>query len=203
MNTQRLVTSTETSPAFVEHESGEGDTTGKPFSGKKFEKEWLMALVQQKNEKRHHTAVTSRVPANTYIVLDSADRFQTSATTQKKAIYQNWNDFILQKPQNISSVFPNRVSVAEICFPWYIPNIFQFINSEIYLYLQGNTTPSASNTASWLIDIGTTAFYTPQEIVESLNSAIDVLTKQNTLSALDYFKFHCYSSKKLVEAMEL
>ena len=184
MNTDRRVGSTNISPAFVEHESGEGDTRGKLSSGKKFEKEWLDSLTQKKQEKHTHTSVTSRVPSNTYLVVDSGDRFQTSSTTPSIVnLYQPWNQFIVQKPQNLSSVFPNRISVSEINMPWYIPNIITGYNDELYLYV----ITGASVNKSWFIKIDQ-GFYTPNELATAINTAIAALPT-TTLNPQNYFNF--------------
>jgi hypothetical protein len=191
MNTDRRVGSTNISPAFVEHESGEGDTRGNMTSGKKFEREWLDSLTQKKQEKRFHNTTTARVPCNTYFVIDSKDRFQTSSSknTVDPTTQNEWNNFVLQKPQNISSVFPNRISVTEVMFPWQIPNIIKGVNDTLYLYIQPKAEiATASNSANWEITIPGSGFYTPVELTAEINDVIDAQVTKNGFTANLYFQ---------------
>lgn len=71
-----------------------------------------------------------RNPATQYLVLNSKDRNQTSSTGQY--VRQAWNNFRLQRPQNIMQTYATRMLVSEINFPYYIPNVNP-LNNKIWL----------------------------------------------------------------------
>ena len=68
----------------------------------------------------------ARNPATQYLVINSKDRNQTSAT----GIYtsQPWNQFRLQRPQALMQTYATRMLVSEINFPYYIPNVNPLTN---------------------------------------------------------------------------
>jgi len=63
----------------------------------------------------------ARNPATQYLVINSRDRNQTSSLGSYNR--QPWNNFKLQRPQNIMNTYATRMLVSEVNFPWYIPNI--------------------------------------------------------------------------------
>jgi len=69
----------------------------------------------------------ARNPATQYLVINSRDRNQTSST----GVYvrQPWNQFRLQRPQNIMQTYATRMLVSEINFPFYVPNVNNLNNT--------------------------------------------------------------------------
>lgn len=68
----------------------------------------------------------TRSPADAYLMLDSADRSSsTSQTGQPLSIPQTqpYNNFRLQKPQNMVQGGFTRMQLTEVNFPYAIPNI--------------------------------------------------------------------------------
>ena len=68
----------------------------------------------------------TRVPGDSYLVIDSADRStSTSGTGEALAIpnTQPYNRFRLQKPQNLVQGGFTRIQLTEINFPYAIPNV--------------------------------------------------------------------------------
>lgn len=74
----------------------------------------------------------TRSPADAYLVMDSADRSSsTSQTGQPFSIPQTqpYNNFRLQKPQNMVQGGFSRMQLTEVNFPYAIPNINPRTNS--------------------------------------------------------------------------
>jgi len=69
----------------------------------------------------------ARNPSTQYLVLNSRDRNQTSVTGQY--VRQAWNQFRLQRPQNIMQTYATRMLVSEINFPFYVPNVNNLNNT--------------------------------------------------------------------------
>ena len=133
-----------------------------------------------------HTFIM-RKPATQLLTLNSADRFQNTTTantrtsvinpTTKKyersgatqSVYkQPWNNFILQRPQNLMEAFATRISVTEVRFPWYIPNINTY-NNTIWLVCEDTSTGNPLNIYPVKIPDG---FYTLQAMVTAINTAL-------------------------------
>jgi len=102
----------------------------------------------------------SRNAASQYLVLDSRNRNQSS--TPNKINIQPWNDFRLQRPQSIMESFATRIGVAEIRFPWFIPNITKKNNTFVYAGYIGGILQTAVITVPY-------GFYTPDELVTEIN----------------------------------
>jgi len=83
------------------------------------------------NVKPPKTVVTR--PSSTAILgVDSDDRFNSSQTSAQNAI-QKYNDFTINKNQNLMQGAFNRIQLTDIRFPWAIPNINARNNKMIIL----------------------------------------------------------------------
>lgn len=71
--------------------------------------------------------IVARTPSIQYLTLNSRDRNQTSTTGT--LVKQNWNNFRLQRPQNIMNAYATRLGVSEVRFPFYVPNVNSTNNS--------------------------------------------------------------------------
>ena len=74
----------------------------------------------------------TRSPSDAYLVLDSADRSSSSSQTGKPFIApqtQPYNNFRLQKPENMVQGGFSRIQLTEVNFPYAIPNINPYTNS--------------------------------------------------------------------------
>jgi len=116
------------------------------------------------------TTVTSRVPATQYLVLNSKDRYQVSRDGLGNITVgeQPWNKFRLQRPQNLMESFATRITVSEIRFPYWIPNI-NVRNQTIWIRAKSNAPGNPFTTYTITIDSG---FYTPAEIASSLTQEL-------------------------------
>ena len=121
--------------------------------------------------------VVTRTNATQYLVLDSKNRNQTTAVKPLASFkdnnnpfvvsyeFQPWNNFRLQRPQSIMESFATRLTVSEIRFPWFIPNITE------------------NNNKLWFINGGSSAdivvppgYYTPAELVIEINQLLNLQT---------------------------
>jgi len=76
----------------------------------------------------------ARNPATQYLVINSRDRNQTSGLGSFTP--QPWNNFKLQRPQNIMNTYATRMLVSEINFPWYCPNV-NLLNNTLWVRVAG------------------------------------------------------------------
>lgn len=134
-----------------------------------------------------------RNPSTQLLTLSSADRFQTSTTANTQVnllsgnitqqplnksspttavVRQPWNSFILQRPQNLMEAFATRISVSEVRFPWYIPNINSY-NNTIWLYAEANTPGNPLTLYPITIPTG---FYDLAGIATAINAQIGITT---------------------------
>jgi hypothetical protein len=108
----------------VQHQEEESN---KPLIG---HSPFEMGALRQQSYSTDAQAVSTQVarnPATQYLVINSKDRNQTSTTGQY--VRQPWNNFRLQRPQNIMQTYATRMLVSEINFPWYVPNINTLSNT--------------------------------------------------------------------------
>ncbi len=119
--------------------------------------------VRSEEEKDARVVETN---ASQYFLLNSMDRLQNSSINEFNAFTaQNWNDFRLQKPAYLMNAFAQRISISEIRFPWFIPNITARNN---FLYV--NPVFPAGAEVKIEVPIG---FYTPAELIATLNDLLD------------------------------
>jgi hypothetical protein len=100
--------------------------------------------------------IIQRTSASQYLVLDSRNRVFSSSN--KQVIDQPWNNFRLQKGQSLMESFATRLTISEIRFPWFIPNINDLNNKLWYV--------SGTEVYDIQIDKG---FLTPADIVNQVN----------------------------------
>jgi len=106
----------------------------------------------------------ARNPATQYLVLNSKDRNQTSSTGQY--VRQDWNNFRLQRPQNIMQTYATRMLVSEINFPFYVPNINKYTK---YFWIAGLSNDGVT-TGLWRVRI-TDGFSDGPTIAIDINSS--------------------------------
>jgi hypothetical protein len=109
--------------------------------------------------------IIERTSASQYLVLDSKNRFFNA---QPQGVqFQPWNNFRLQKGQSLMESFATRLTISEIRFPWFIPNITT--NNQIF-YITGNTgDPTILTSRAILID---SKYYKPSDLADEINSAL-------------------------------
>jgi hypothetical protein len=110
----------------------------------------------------------SRNPASQYLLLNSKDRFQSS--TPNTVVNQPWNQFTLQRPQSLMESFATRIGVAEIRFPWYIPNITARNNTFIYVGYPVGATEQVAEPIEIPVN-----FYNTDDLVTAINGKITAL----------------------------
>jgi hypothetical protein len=119
--------------------------------------------------------VITRLPATQLLTLNSADRFQNSSTGLTNAVVQPWNKFILQRPQNLMEAFAIRISVSEVRFPWFVPNINSY-NNTIWLYAESSLAGNPLTVYPLVVPSG---FYTLKAVVAQLNALIGATNALN------------------------
>jgi hypothetical protein len=108
-----------------------------------------------------------REPTTQYLLLNSKDRgFAPVIATVGPVptpfkIQQPWNNFRLQKNEPLMTAFARRVQVAEVRFPWSIPNITTYNNKIWYQRNGGALTQITLNPG----------FYTPAQIATAIQAA--------------------------------
>jgi hypothetical protein len=110
-------------------------------------------------------AMTERVGSNAYLFLNSADRnYNASPGTYlaNQAIDVAWNDFRIQRSQQLIGSFARRIRPVDVKFAWSIPNIMTGKNDVIY-FLVGAT--------DYVITLPS-SFYTPAELATALTAAL-------------------------------
>lgn len=86
-------------------------------------------------------AKTSRPSSDAYLLLDSADRSSSTSTGGSALpipVSQPYNDFRLQKPENLLQGGFTRLSLTEVRFPYAIPNI-NFRNGSFWVVVRTST----------------------------------------------------------------
>ena len=128
--------------------------------------------------------VITRHSATQYLVLNSKDRFlvgqpstklETDGTTTTRpggVAFQNWNNFKLQRPQNLMESFATRLVVSEVRFPYWIPNINERNNT---IWIRAEINAPGEQYAFFKIVVPT-GFYTPSEFKTALQNAMDTAT---------------------------
>lgn len=101
-------------------------------------------------------------PTSVYLTIDSKDRNQISI--------QPWNRFTLQKPQALLDAFAKKLMVAEVRFPWYIPNVSPLNNVFTLVSTKGAVVDFLSTLT---VPAG---FYTPDALVIKINQLITAQT---------------------------
>lgn len=106
---------------------------------------------------------------NAQLVLNSRDRnlLQTVTAAPSAVIVQNYSKFNLQKPgQNIIQGDIDKIQVAEVYFPYDVPNVLTGSTDTLWIVAD---LASTSTTVKVEIPAG---FYTGKELESTLNSAI-------------------------------
>ena len=114
-----------------------------------------------------HDAITTRHPSNIHFFLNSADRNDTGANTEREPFIsgdpygdlQRWNSFTITKSQPLIDAFAQRIGVTEIFFPWYIPNINSYNNTFFVILASGTYNITVP-----------TKFYTGLELADAVNT---------------------------------
>ena len=86
-------------------------------------------------------AKTSRASSDSYLLLDSADRSTSTSATGVPLpfpVSQPYNNFRLQKPENLLQGGFTRLSLTEVRFPYAIPNITT-LNNSFWVVVRTNT----------------------------------------------------------------
>ena len=154
------------------------------------------------------TAVVARPPADAYLVLNSADRSTSTSNIGGFGIplTQPYNNFRLQKPENMVQGGFTRLALTEINFPYSIPNVNPRTNSfwvvlrqttqdikakivipvlptsmtgsEIASYVQAVLNASAVGVATWSVN------YFPESILgyQASGFSIDTLSDPDNLA---------------------
>jgi hypothetical protein len=134
-----------------------------------------------------HTQV-ARNPATQYLVLNSRDRNQTSSTGQY--VRQPWNQFRLQRPQNIMQTYATRMLISEINFPFYVPNVNNLNNT---FWIGGlSLTTSAFTIYECTLSVGYYGFGTlagTNQLVTAINALLSqtpgVVTQYGVISPIN------------------
>ena len=125
----------------------------------------VMGSISASVDNHESKVVTARQPSSAYVTLSSRDRYFNASPTQRQAVFQPWNSFILQKAEALIPSYTRRLAITEVRFPWSIPNITEN-NAQFVMILN-----DAEQTTR-IITIDSDVFLTPAQIVVALNEAI-------------------------------
>lgn len=128
-------------------------------------------VISYSTQQQSLETVIERKPASQYFVLDSKNRFFTA--TPNQAIQQPWNNFRLQKAESLMQSFATRLTVSEIRFPWFIPNITNLNNTIYIIGKKVGDTVLSQEAISFTSD-----YYNPDEIMNEINLKITALNPQ-------------------------
>jgi len=109
--------------------------------------------------------VVSRKESTQLLVLDSKNR-NFSAQGGSSTTSQSWNNFRLQRPQALMQSYATRVSISEVRFPMYIPNINERNN---FIFFAGFNSSGDPVNVPVIVPVG---FYSPTDLKDYLNAAI-------------------------------
>ncbi len=112
-------------------------------------------------------------PASSFLVLDSADRSTATSTTgQSLAIprTQPFNNFKLQKPQNILQGGFNSLKLTEIRFPYALPNVVKGINDSFWITLWRTST---NITTQITVLAGFNTYYTGDALAQAVQNRLN------------------------------
>jgi len=128
-------------------------------------------VISYSTQQQSLETIIQRKPASQYLVLDSKNRFYSA--TPNQAIDQPWNNFRLQKAESLMQSYATRLTVSEIRFPWFIPNVSTLNNK---LYIIGKATND--NPIVHTLELES-QFYSPQELIDEINRQILLLDLEN------------------------
>lgn len=125
---------------------------------------------------KHEDVQVQRVASDALLVLDSADRSSSSATpgTSTLAIPQTqpWNQFRLQKPENLVQGGFTRLQLTEINFPYAIPNIVPGRTDSLWVKIQTPAVPGGG-VAQIVLSAFENFFLSGPEIATELTIALN------------------------------
>jgi hypothetical protein len=118
----------------------------------------------------------SRPPSDALLVLDSEDRSSSSSSAGGAGILipqtQPYNNFRLQRPQNLLQGGFTRLQLTEINFPYAVPNIVDKITDFFYVQV-----PSLANGFARISVFGAAvnqdAFVTGDELADSIKTELN------------------------------
>lgn len=115
----------------------------------------------------------ARPPSDAFLVLDSADRASSTSKTTfgyGAPISQPYNDFRLQKPENLVQGGFTRLQLTEINFPYAIPNVNER-NNQMWVVCQNPASPSTYLKAQIVLPEGT---YAGNELGLTLSTQMNI-----------------------------
>jgi len=144
----------------------------------------VMGSISASVDNYESKVVTARQPSSAYVTLSSRDRYFNASPTQTQAVFQPWNNFILQKAEALVPTYTKRLAITEVRFPWFIPNITR--NNNLFGMIIDSATPKLLR-----IDFGIEGFYTPTlmavKITELINAAaVAASVAAGDIPTLDY-----------------
>jgi hypothetical protein len=129
----------------------------------------------------------SRPPSDALLLLDSEDRSSSSSSAGGAGILipqsQPYNNFRLQRPQNLLQGGFTRVQLTEVNFPYAVPNIVNGITSFFYVQV-----PSLANVVARIDVVGATgiqdAFLNGDELADIIEFELNGTPSIGTAAGL-------------------
>lgn len=138
----------------------------------------VMGAISASVDDHASKVVTARQPSSAYVTLNSRDRYFNSSPTQVNAIFQPWNNFIIQKAEALIPSYSRRIAISEIRFPWSIPNITDN-NSQFGIIIDDGLPTSR------IIDIVSDVFYTPTQLAAAITASLGTILTAAGVAAGD------------------
>ena len=135
----------------------------------------------------------SRPPSDALLVLDSEDRSSSSSSAGGAGILipqsQPYNNFRLQRPQNLLQGGFTRLQLTEINFPYAVPNIVSNVTDFFYVQV-----PSLANAFAKIKVFGPTVtqdgFLTGDELADAIKDALNNDPVVGTAGGLTWSVFY-------------
>jgi hypothetical protein len=121
----------------------------------------------------------TRSPSDALLVIDSADRSSSTSATGapiSPPSTQPYNNFKLQKPQNLVQGGFTRLQLTEINFPYAIPNVNDYTNS-FWVQIVNPTAPPALITQKVQISNN---YYSGRDLAETIKGVMNLIAAIST-----------------------
>jgi hypothetical protein len=127
-----------------------------------------------------------RMASDAYLVIDSADRGTSSSAIPGGGYTlpqtQPYNDFRLQKPQNLLQGGFTGLSLTEVRFPYAIPNVIRGVNNTLWVVLKNPYDLAHSKAQIDLLGIAKSGWFSRESLATVLAAKLNADPNVGTAS---------------------